>query len=415
MDKVVTHIQHHSKNQQTLQPLKDYLRSEEKELIRLKQHIPEALHALNPGEHSLGILYLREIIGSNTDADAEYYEAGLEFLRACNPEQIRLEPKRFVSLCRKLRDQAVLLQDIKRAVAPLITAIAKLEASPEYITPIHTFVFHLCLLCKCYSASASVLSSEACEVDPAKTGLTATDFLLYCYYGARIHIGRKRYSDALQLLLQALTAPTMVVNAITMTCYKLYVLVSLIYTGSVPSLPKFTPNVVSRIVKNDFGPYHDLSAAYSGSQGDVEKALAKAGDTFANDGNMGLLNLALQARTTRAIQKLTQTYLTLSLRHIAENVSLPTAEVAEQHILRMIDSGEIFAQIDDEQGMVRFEEDADAADSPHLMAKLDQQISLSIKLAEKVQALNFKVSCDKQLLKKMENSSQQWDVGGQAL
>jgi len=52
------------------------------------------------------------------------------------------------------------------------------------------------------------------------------------------------------------------------------------------------------------------------------------------DGNMGLLNLALQARTTRAIQKLTQTYLTLSLRHIAENVSLPTAEVAEQHILR---------------------------------------------------------------------------------
>jgi len=57
----------------------------------------------------------------------------------------------------------------------------------------------------------------------------------------------------------------------------------------------------------------------------------------------------------------------------------------------MIDSGEIFAQIDDEQGMVRFEEDADAADSPHLMAKLDQQISLSIKLAEKVQALNFKV------------------------
>jgi len=54
------------------------------------------------------------------------------------------------------------------------------------------------------------------------------------------------------------------------------------FAGSVPSLPKFTPNVVSRIVKNDFGPYHDLSAAYSGSQGDVEKALAKAGDTFAN-------------------------------------------------------------------------------------------------------------------------------------
>jgi len=53
--------------------------------------------------------------------------------------------------------------------------------------------------------------------------------------------GRKRYSDALQLLLQALTAPTMVVNAITMTCYKLYVLVSLIYTGISSPPPPFNP------------------------------------------------------------------------------------------------------------------------------------------------------------------------------
>ena len=52
------------------------------------------------------------------------------------------------------------------------------------------------------------------------------------------------------------------------------------------------------------------------------------------DGNTGLLNLALEARTMRAIQRLTQTYLTLSLAHIAENVGLPSAQVAEQHILR---------------------------------------------------------------------------------
>lgn len=407
MDKVVSHIQNHSKNTQSLQPLKDYMKAEEKELVRLKQHIPDALQVLDPVENSLGVLYLRDINLSSTEADARGYRGGLEFLRACTAEQIRLEPKKFVSLCRKLRDQGMLLEDPKRAIAPFIAAISKLEPSPEYITPIHVFVFNMCLLSKCYLAAEPVLSSEACEVDPSKTALTATDFLLYCYYGARIHIGRKKYSQALQLLLQALTAPTMVVNAITMTCYKLYVLVSLIHTGAVPSLPKFTSNTVSRTVKNDFGAYHDLTAAYTGSQSDLDKAVAKAGDTFASDGNMGLLNLALETRTTRAIQKLTQTYLTLSLHHIAENVGLPSAEVAEQHILRMIDSGEIFARVDDEQGMVRFEEDVDAGDSPHLMAKLDQQISLSIKLAEKVKALNFKVSCDKQLLKKMEPSSSQ--------
>ena len=52
------------------------------------------------------------------------------------------------------------------------------------------------------------------------------------------------------------------------------------------------------------------------------------------DGNLGLLNLALEARTKRAIQRLTQTYLTLSLQQIAENANLPSAEDAEHHLLR---------------------------------------------------------------------------------
>ena len=43
--------------------------------------------------------------------------------------------------------------------------------------------------------------------------------------------GRKVYSRALELLLQALTAPTLVANAITVNCFKKYVLVSLIHSG----------------------------------------------------------------------------------------------------------------------------------------------------------------------------------------
>ena len=42
---------------------------------------------------------------------------------------------------------------------------------------------------------------------------------------------RRRYSRALQLLLTAITAPTMVVNAITVACLKKYVLISLLHTG----------------------------------------------------------------------------------------------------------------------------------------------------------------------------------------
>ena len=52
------------------------------------------------------------------------------------------------------------------------------------------------------------------------------------------------------------------------------------------------------------------------------------------DGNMGLVKLVLAGRTKRAIQKLTQTFLTLSLPDIAQQVGLETATEAEGHILR---------------------------------------------------------------------------------
>ncbi len=43
--------------------------------------------------------------------------------------------------------------------------------------------------------------------------------------------GRKRYARALELLVQALSAPTLVSNAITLACYRKYVLVALIHSG----------------------------------------------------------------------------------------------------------------------------------------------------------------------------------------
>ncbi len=44
--------------------------------------------------------------------------------------------------------------------------------------------------------------------------------------------GRKAYARALGLLLHGLTAPTQVVNAITVAMYKKYALVSLIHAGA---------------------------------------------------------------------------------------------------------------------------------------------------------------------------------------
>lgn len=46
-----------------------------------------------------------------------------------------------------------------------------------------------------------------------------------------VSAGRRRYSEALQIFLQGLTAPSHVVNAITIAMFKKYALVSLIHNG----------------------------------------------------------------------------------------------------------------------------------------------------------------------------------------
>lgn len=49
---------------------------------------------------------------------------------------------------------------------------------------------------------------------------------------------------------------------------------------------------------------------------------------------MGLLQLALEAHTMRAVQRLTWTYMTLSLSDIASRAQLKGAQEAELLILR---------------------------------------------------------------------------------
>lgn len=46
-----------------------------------------------------------------------------------------------------------------------------------------------CIVAKCYSAALPVLDQEFDDVDPKKTGMTARDFLLFCYYGGMIYTG----------------------------------------------------------------------------------------------------------------------------------------------------------------------------------------------------------------------------------
>lgn len=82
-----------------------------------------------------------------------------------------------ISVCKKLKDQVLVLNAPIRGVAPMLSAIRKLQTSSEHLTSLHPEFLLLCLLAKCYKTGLSVLHEDIFEVDQPK------DLFLYGYYG----------------------------------------------------------------------------------------------------------------------------------------------------------------------------------------------------------------------------------------
>lgn len=73
-------------------------------------------------------------------------------------------------------------------------------------------------------------------------------------------------------------------------------------------------------------------------------------NSFEADKNLGLLKQLQQSFFKNNIQKLTKTYITLSLSDMAQKVKLPSAKEAETYMLNMIKDREIFATINQKAG-----------------------------------------------------------------
>ncbi|KAI8464947.1 MAG: hypothetical protein J3K34DRAFT_99745 [Monoraphidium minutum] len=379
-------------SQDTLQQLLNALKASEGLLDQGHGAIAGVLAELDPVQHSLGYLYLLNAHARHLDApqgDQGFIEAAGRFLRDCAAAQIQLAPALFAELCRRYRDQVIAAGAPRLGILPLLSALQRLRPSAEHLTPMHADVLQLCLLSKAYNAAAPLLAADVSAVEPARTGVTPTDLLLYCYYGGMAAAGRKQWVRALELWLQAVTAPTYVGNAITVACYKKFVLGSLIHTGSLRQLPRFTSSRVRQAVESEGKAYAELAAAYSSFNRErLRKAAEHHLPAFQLDGNLGLVKQVLASAPARAIQRLTRTFLTLSLSDIAAHAGLAGPERAEAEILRMVESGQVHARIDEATGMVTFSEDPEAYTSAGTAATLDAAIARAVELSERVASLN---------------------------
>lgn len=318
-----------------------------------------------------------------------------DFLTSCSASQIRLAPDKFLNVCRVLKNEVMLLNAPIRGIAPLRAAVRKVQVSSEQLTPLHPEYLLLCLLAKQYKAGLSVLEDDIFQVDQPR------DLFLYCYYGGMIYIGIKKFHKSLELLHNAVTAPMSSLNAITVEAYKKYVLISLIHNGQVPSFPKYTSATVQRNLKNHTQVYVDLSTCYgNGNYSELETFIQSNAEKFQSDNNFGLVKQVLSSMYKRNIQRLTQTYLTLSLEDIASSVQLNTPKEAEMHVLRMIEDGEIHATINQKDGMVSFNEDPEQYKSSEMVEHIDSSIQRLMALSKKLTSIDENISCDHAYLAK---------------
>lgn len=160
---------------------------------------------------------------------------------------------------------------------------------------------------------------------------------MYFYYGGIIYCTLRNFDRAFYFFQSAISTTGSAISEIMVEAYKKYILVSLLVYGKVQPLPKQNQNYLNRCIKPLVTAYYELATAYSSdSVKSVEKVFTKHKELFANDTNLGLVKQVIASLVKVKIQKLTKTFMTLSLSDMAGKVHLDNAQEAEKIILQMV-------------------------------------------------------------------------------
>jgi len=361
-----------------------------------------ATEQVHPVQHTFGYALLLAVkAGSDFKNHNEFIDQARSLLSFGEEEQFRRAAKHVAVVSRKLVTSLALAGDKwLRGVQPLRDAALRLQTEqPNLLTPVHSDFLYVCLKAKMYSYALPVVEVPMYEIDPKTTGLEPLDFLTYFYYAGMIHIGLKQFPKALEAFQLGLTIPSMMLSAVHVECFKKYVLCSLIVHGELQRLPeKTTSHVVSRNVDRICPAYLELSRAYRRGVEEMYKCLEANQDIFKKDRNLGLVRQTVQACVRNNISRLTKTYVTLSLSDLAAQANLGNPAQAEKILLTMIEEGQIFASINQKDGMISFLEDPEEYDTSGMAQELDQKIQEVIDLSQELQTRDRDLQLNQQYL-----------------
>eukprot|EP01027_Heterolobosea_sp_BB2_P025870 GEZU01039722.1.p1 GENE.GEZU01039722.1~~GEZU01039722.1.p1 ORF type:complete len:437 (-),score=163.11 GEZU01039722.1:603-1913(-) len=405
MEAVVHHILDLSKKEKDLAQLKKSLESRIEALQKHVGQVNAALNALDVKQHTLGYIYILFLKTTTPSVDNAFIQQTEGLIAGFDPKQARMAGNKFGSIIHRyteiLRDN----HQAGRGILQLQSLIERFRPDAESLTPFHCDYIQLCLKSRNYKTAVALLEDKIFDVSPKKTGVVPREFLLYYYYGGMIYIGLKELKKALYFFETALTIPANALSAIMVESYKKYILVSLLLNGKPAAIPKNAASTVQRHIKVYCQEYVEFGNAYATRN--MEKVMQVASqhkELFQKDRNLGLVKQCVKSLYRLNIQRLTQTYLTLSLQDIATTAHLQNAREAEYNVLRMIESGEIFATINQKDGMVSFHEDAQQFGSVATANLLDERIDRNISLSHKLKAVDEEIASSTEYLAKLNGA-----------
>ncbi|KAF2195486.1 hypothetical protein K469DRAFT_616181 [Zopfia rhizophila CBS 207.26] len=369
------------------------------------------------------------------------------FMETFDPVQMRYVGPEWKRLVDYIERVARVMGTPGVAISPIRAGMLRLDRTTGAFTLTHLHFIRLCMETRSYVAALPILDNyihslpttipkpvlEQLEysvpgADHTNSGeyihsrsghtdkITVADVQEYYLLGAMAYIGLRQFKQAKQFLEHILVTPSSnLANGLMLEAYKKWVLVSCLANGSVPPLPRTVNCAAIKQVRAASRPYEALAEAFTQIHNLPKlKSQANAGkDTWAEDGNTGLVNELRDHQYRVYISRLSRTYSAIPVSNISNFIGGSVDELT--HYLEMLtDEGHLNARLEriskpEEIVVLRFF--LDPTQGPLAKTEKQQQQALLGQtertniLAEQVKSADYRLSLTKEYVEHVKRQS----------
>ncbi|SGZ24019.1 BQ5605_C023g09683 [Microbotryum silenes-dioicae] len=355
----------------------------------------DPLEVLDSLQHSAGYLFILNARLSVEGCDLDrMLPLLLEFSEKFDYEQLALVPDQVSYLVKTITNFVQSSPSHQATIALLLPLrlMVMRSSRPGHLTVLHPGFLDLCIKSRAYDFALDLLLTDTIDVDNTLGQVKYMDHLQYHYLGG------------------AVSAPGHSVSLVQIDAYKKLVILQLLTHGKTSPLPKYTAPNVHGAIKSRCAAYLDFATAYMKlDKSALMNLVAQHGPTFEEDLNSGLVKRCLASLRRRQIEKLTETYMTLSLGDLCQalgldrNVEHDLLDV-KQELSMMIDEKHIFGSItpadDLASATVTFTDDSSLYTSHETLQRLAQSIATTQKMIAQSDARAKEIEKSKEFVTK---------------